>query len=309
MPDTRGPNRRTSPLTGLFLGSLLGSMSSRRNRANTYDYDPQYPPQMPPQYGAPRRKSSGMSWIWIVLLVVIVMFALGMCGCSHSDSESSAVAENRYNREKIQNSVAFSPDCIVDELGFFENPSKTGQQLKSFYDKTGIQPYIVIEDYNPSLRDDAQKEEFAKEYYDKYINNEDTFLYLYFADQDPDSIGYMSTVNGKNIEAVMDKQAVDTFWNYLDQEWTSGKETDEMFVDVFNKTADRIMTKSTTSNDVAMRGLLIGGIVVVAGAVILLVVLKQKREREKAEETRRILETPLKTDDPDDDDLVNRYGG
>lgn len=280
-------------------------MSGRRNQ-RTY-YDPTYPQQ--PGYPQQRRSAGSYSWILILLLVIFLMMGLGMCGCSSSSSKTSQIPENRYNREKIENTTPYSADCIVDELNFFENPTKTGQRLKTFYDQTGIQPYIVIEDYDPSLKTDAQKEEYAKSYYDKYINDEDTFLYMYFADADPNSIGYMSTVNGKNIEAVMDSQAVDTFWNYLDQEWTSGKDTDDMFVDVFDQTAKRIMTKTTTSNDVAMRGLLIGGIVIIAAVVVVLVLLKQKRDREKAEETRRILATPLKTDDPEDDDLVNRYGG
>ncbi len=168
---------------------------------------------------------------------------------------------------------------------------------------------MVIEDYDPSLKTDAQKEAYAQQYYDEYIGNEDTFLYMYFADADPDSVGYMQTVNGKNTEAVMDPEAVNIFWNYLDSEWTSSKSTDDMFVDVFDKTADRIMTKTATGKDVAMRTLLVGGIVIVAAAIIILVMMKHRREKEKAEETRRILETPLKTDDPDDDDLVHRYGG
>lgn len=265
-----------------------------------YDSGPAMDPYIQPR----RRRSSGI--IWIIVLVVLAMLVFGMCGCAKDDND---ITISGYNREKIDNPNPYNADCIVDEVGFFENPTQTGQKLKTFYDKTGIQPEIVILDYNSRLSTDAQKEEYASAYYDKYISDEDTFLYMYFADEDPDEVGYMATASGKETMSVMDDQAVSIFWDYIDSEWTSDQSTDEMFVNVFDKTADRIMTKSTTGNDVAMRTLLVVGVVVVIGALIVLVLLKHKREREKAEETRRILETPLQTNNPDDDDLVNRYGG
>ncbi len=304
MPQT-GYRRRQSP--GFFPGFLMGSMLSGRRRR--YDV-PDFPPQGYPggyDQGSRYRSRRGSSLIWILVIVLILIFLFSaMSGCSSSSDEAG---NSSYNREKITASQPFDADCIVDEAGFFETPSKTGQRLKTFYDKTGVQPHVVIEDYDPSLKTDAQKEAYAQQYYDEYIGNEDTFLYMYFADADPDSVGYMQTVNGKNTEAVMDPEAVNIFWNYMDSEWTSSKSTDDMFVDVFDKTADRIMTKTATGKDVAMRTLLVGGIVIVAAAIIILVMMKHRREKEKAEETRRILETPLKTDDPDDDDLVHRYGG
>lgn len=310
-PYSQQPYRTPRRTPGSFLpGFLMGSMlsgASRRARRDTmhdpgYDdpYDPRY--NTPPGYG--QRRSSGM--IWIILLVLVIALSLMMCGCS---SKSDELPASGYNREKIQNSTPFDADCIVDEAGFFEKPSKTGQRLKSFYDKTGIQPEIVILDYDPSLKTAAQKQQYAIDWYQKNIDNEDTFLYMYFSDADPDEVGFMQTVNGKNIDSVMDSQATDIFWNVLDSGWTGSQSTDDLFVDTFNKTADRIMTKSATVGDVAMRSLLVLALLITAGAVIAVVVLKHRRDRQKAEETRRILETPLHTDNPDDDDLVHRYGG
>lgn len=311
-PNTYGNSRRSS-LFPFLMGGMLGGMNSRR-RSSINPYDPRMNAGNPNNpnnpnygYGQPRRSGgSAFGLMAVVFIVLICVFMFSCMGCS-SSKDNSAIPASGYNREKIQSDVAFNSNCIVDEEGFFDNPSKTGSQLKSFYDKTGVQPYIVIESYDPSLKTDAQKAAYAKEYYDRNIKNEDTFLYMYFADADPNAVGYMQTVNGKKVDTVMDSQAVDIFWNYLDNEWTSGKSTDQMFVDVFNQTANRIMTKTATSNDVAMRSLLVVVVIAVIAGVILLIYMKNKRAREKAEETARILATPLKTDDPDDDDLVNRY--
>lgn len=308
--------RGSSPLFPFLMGSLMGSsMNSRRRRnmADPYDpltgmnpmNDPGYDPNY--GYGQQRRRSGGtFGMIAVVFIVLMCIFLFSCMGCS-SNGSSASVPASSHNREKIQAQEPFDANCIVDEEGFFENPSKTASQLKTFYDKTGIQPYIVIRSYDPSLKTDAQKAEFAEEYYNRNIDNEDTFLYMYFADADPNSVGYMQTVNGKRVDTVMDPQAVEIFWNYMDNEWSSGKSTDAMFVDVFNQTANRIMTKTTTSNDVAMRSLIVIAIIAVIAGVIIMIYLRNKRAREKAEETARILATPLQTSDPDDDDLVNRY--
>lgn len=306
----QGPGR-----SSFLPGFLLGSMMSKNRSRGTGGIPPVGPA---PVYNMgsqpPRRRNSGGVWLVLGLIFLVLIFGMFSCsGCSSSASSqpagSGTIAASTYNREKISNPNAFNADCIVDEEGFFEEPSRTAQRLKTFYDKTGIQPYVVIQSYDPSLKTDAQKEQYAIDYYDKYIPDENTLLYMYFADADPSSVGYMQTVNGKNIESVMDSQARQIFWDYMDSEWTSDQSTDDLFVNVFDSTADRIMTKTTTSKDVTRSWLWVLGIAIVAGAVIAVLMMKHRRDKEKAEETQRILETPLQTDDPDDDDLVHRYGG
>lgn len=302
-----GPYSGRSRNSGFLPGFLLGSfMNSRRNSGGNYPPGGYYDAG-PGGYGEPPRRRSS-SLFGLVLIFVVIIFCLAMCaGCNTSDDES--IGASTYNREKIESGIAYNADCIVDEENFFDNPQKTGQRLKAFYDKTGVQPEIVIKSYDSKLKTDEQKQKYAEKYYDEHINNEDTFLYMYFADADPNAVGFMSTVNGKNVQSVMDDQAVSIFWDYMDSEWTSDQSTDDMFVDVYTKTADRIMTKSATSSDVAMRSLLVVIVIAVIAGVIIVLYMKHKRDREKAEETAKILATPLKTDDPADDDLVKKYGG
>ncbi len=284
---------------------------SRRSR-NTYD--PDYY-----EYGNGRRRSSGMSTIVTIILIAILFFFLfSMFGCSRTTSpdvyQTEEITESAYNREKLNSGIPYQQDCIIDELGWFENIPQTEKRLKTFYDKTGVQPMIVINEYNPALKTDQQKSEYAKEWYDRNIKNENVFLYMYFGEPGDSEVGYMETVNGKEISSVMDSNAVNIFWNYLDQDWTSGMNSDDMFVSVFDQTADRIMTKTATKNDVMLKGLGVAAIVAVGGVIIAVIVLRRKHERERAEETERILNTPLNPDstkpnETDDEDLLNRYGG
>ena len=216
---------------------------------------------------------------------------------------------NSRNREKVNTGVAFHNNCIVDELGWFDNIPKTERRLQNFYDKTGIQPYIVLHAYDPALQTDAEKEAFANEYYEENIDNEGTFLFMYFAEEDQDNdVGYMCYVNGKQITSVMDSEAVDIFWAYVDNNWYSDASTDDMFVSIFDSTAKTIMTKSATKEDVGVKFGIVAIIIVGAVAVVVIMKLRRKHEREKAEETERILNAPINDIAAGDNDpLVSKY--
>ena len=76
-------------------------------------------------------------------------------------SDDSDVAST-INREKIENPVAYDNNCIRDELGYIENQGKLSKNLKNFYNKTGIQPYIYLKSYDETLTSDSQKDDLHK---------------------------------------------------------------------------------------------------------------------------------------------------
>lgn len=239
----------------------------------------------------------------VYVVILLVIFAVGLF------SSRTSIPKSTYNREKVNTGVAFQNDCIVDELGWFDNIPKTEKQLKKvFYDKTGIQPYIVLKGYDSSLETNEQKESYARDYYEKNIDNEGTFLYMYFAEPNADQdVGYMCYVNGKQVTEVMDSEAVEIFWAYVDANWYSDMSTDDLFLTVFNKTASRIMKKTTTAKDVIFSVVILVIIVASVVGVIFIIRAKRKAEKEKAEETERILKTPLHSLSPDEDDLRDKY--
>lgn len=268
------------------------------------------PPPPPRHYGAPPppprgrgRRSGGcvseiMSWIVVFLILVIAMAFY----FSPGSSSSGSIPSSSYNREKLDSGNGYVNDCIVDELGWFDNVSRTESRLKDFYNETGVQPYIVLLDYDTYSKkgtsDDA-KYNYALKYYDNNITNESTFLYVYFEEEYEDEYsepGYMCYINGTQVSSVMDSEAVDIFWAYLDKYWSdSSLSTDDLFVKTFDSTADTIMTKSTTSKDVAKYALIVVAAGVVVFGVVKVVKLKHKRAKEEAEETERILNTPMES--------------
>lgn len=260
-----------------------------------------YYPQTP---HPPRQKRGGCLGTIVTALVAFFMVLVIVGLLAGSDEPT-----NSRNREKVNTGVAFQNECIVDELGWFENIPKTERRLQNFYDQTGIQPYIVLHAYDSSLQTDEDKEAYANEYYENNIDNEGTFLFVYFAEQNQDDdVGYMCYVNGKQITSVMDAEAIDIFWAYVDNKWYSDMSTDDMFVSIFDSTAKTIMTKSATKEDVGVKFGIVAIIIAGTAAVVIILKVRRKHEHEKAEETERILNAPIdglggKSSDP----LADKY--
>lgn len=248
--------------------------------------------------------SSGLGTLIACLIVfAVVIFSFFMIASDDSDVTST------INREKIENPIPYDNNCIKDELGYVENTSKLSKSLKNFYNKTGIQPYIYLKSYDETLTSDSQKDNYAQNWYEQNIDNEDTFLLVYYEDQDPNEIGYMAYVNGKQVTSVMDSEAVNIFWNYIDRYWTDDSlSTVEVFTKTFNSTANTIMEKSTTSNDIIKIICIIVGIIIVIGGIIYILRMKFKRDKEKAKETVEILKTPLDKSDELRDKYLNEEG-
>lgn len=227
--------------------------------------------------------------------------AASAAGPSAADKQESTIV-----REKLDTNNAYINDCIIDELGWFESVSKSETGLKKFWEETGVQPYIILKAYDAGLQTDAQKEQWTTDYYDENFSAENIFLYVYFAEEDTDNdVGYMCYANGKQTSSVMDSEAVEIFWNYIDQYWYTDLSTDDVFVNAFTKTASTIMHVSTTGKDI-LKWVLIAVVVVAGGVIIITVINKRnKRAKEEAEERQRILDTPI--NDIADDNLTQKY--
>lgn len=316
-PGTSGGGHRSS---GGHSSSRVGGghhvgRSSRPTGSSSFNRGPSMhhyhhtpPPPRRGYYGYRRNvytsSSSGLGTLIACLIVfAVVIFSFFMIASDDSDVTST------INREKIENPIPYDNNCIKDELGYVENTSKLSKNLKNFYNKTGIQPYIYLKSYDETLTSDSQKDNYAQNWYEQNIDNEDTFLFVYYEDQDPNEIGYMAYVNGKQVTSVMDSEAVNVFWNYIDRYWTDNSlSTVEVFTKTFNSTANTIMEKSTTSNDIIKIICIIVGIIIVIGGIIYILRMKFKRDKEKAKETVEILKTPLDKSDELRDKYLNEEG-
>lgn len=159
-----------------------------------------------------------------------------------ADEADSADENSGSTRVKVESDLEFDSSCILDELGWFDDTASAGESLEDFFNATGVQPYIYMRSYDSSLTSDSEKDDYAQQWYEDNIDNEQTFLYIYFAEEDTgNDVGYMYCVCGYDIEEVMDEEAIDLFWNYIDEYWPTDLSTDDMFTTIFNTLADAIM--------------------------------------------------------------------
>lgn len=175
------------------------------------------------------------------LLLLVLTILTGYCSCSYLGLTAYA--------SETSEQTSYNEDCILDELDWIEDISELSSELEYFYDKTGVQPYIYLRSYDETLSSDDDKLEFAENWYDENIDDEDTFLYLYFAEEDTDNdVGYMCYVSGENAAEVIDDEAVEIFWNNIDQYWPTDLSTVDMFATVFTNTADFITQEGNSDN-------------------------------------------------------------
>lgn len=239
--------------------------------------------------------------------VTSILILLIMIGFYFIVRSGNSVAST-IQRTKLDAGGGYVNDCITDELGWVDNESRTEKELKYFYDKTGVQPVILFKSYDSELQTDSQKTQWAEAYYEENFDQENIFLYVYFAEPNIDDVGYMAYVNGYQTTSVMDSEAVDIFWNYIDRYWYTDMSTDDVLIKTYRQTADTIMKVSTTTKDIILYGVI--GMAVITALVITLKLFREKRnaEKERASETEAILNAPLeKIGDREDDELAEKY--
>lgn len=245
-----------------------------------------------------------------ILVFIFILFQSFAANAGRSDnynnSYSTQTQSSTIVREKLKTGNAYINDCIIDELGWFDNAAKTGGRLKTFWEETGVQPYIILREYDPDLTSKAEKEQWAADYYDAHFDTENIFLFVYFAEEDTDNeVGYMAYANGYQTSSIMDSEAVEIFWNNIDEYWYTDLSTDEVFLFAFNDTAATIMHVPTTGKDIFKWVLIVIAIALAGVFIVYLVKEKNRRAKEKAAEDERILNTPVH--DIADDNLEDKY--
>lgn len=299
-----GGHRVGSNRAGSSRSSSSSFSSSRTGgsyHSSHYHSGPSYYGSGSPYYG--RSDTTFSVFMTVIVMIFVAAFLVAIISMALSDETFGA---GTIERHKLETGNSYINDCIIDEIGWFDNVSNTESRLKYFWEETGVQPFIYLRAYDYSLTSDEAKEAWARDYYNRNFVTENVFLYVYFAEEDTDGeVGYMAYVNGKQASSIMDSEAVEIFWNYVDRYWYSDITTDSMFVKVFSYTADTIMRVSTTGKDI-IKWLIIAGIVFTVGVVAVIIVkAKYKRSREKAEEDARILNTSI--NDLASDSLEGKY--
>lgn len=240
-----------------------------------------------------------------VIFIVVVVVMTGM----FPSFRSAEISASTVARQALPAGAVDETDYFTDECGWISDRSELLAGMRSFYQQTGVQPYLYIADTIDGSRtpEIAAITAFANARYDELFTDEAHFL-LVFCDDGAGSYTCGYTV-GTQAKTILDDEALGILADYLDRYYSSDMGDEEFFSRVFADTAERIMTVTKSPWPAVWKTLLI-----VAAAVILAVLAYRWWKHAKAQKnleakrTEEILNTPLeKFGDSEVEDLAKKY--
>lgn len=232
----------------------------------------------------------------IVFLVVFIMIV----GVVAATSMGGSITQSTIERTPLEKQYVDQISTYIrDDIGWMRSESKISAGLRYFYDKTGVQPYLILTeeingDYSPS---GEEVYTYACDMYDALFEDEGHMVFV-FQCKDEDTKYNMAACTGAQAKTVIDQEALEILYDYIDAYFYSDRDEDLLFSDAFQSAADRIM--KVTPNYAAV--IVIVCVLAIALAFIVVIINKvNARRREEAEETERILNTRIDRIDGDEE--------
>ncbi len=271
-----------------------------------------------PGYGRRRYYQSSASLFGTIIaifmiigFVVILFFAMASGG----KSQSNSIPANTTQREPLQG-VVNKTDWYEDELGWIRSKNVLIGGLEDFYVDTGIQPYIVLINYNTDYWNGSSlnvtaANNYLQDLYEEHFTDEGHFIFAYFScanDSEYEMDGEFRYLSGYAADSIMDNEAISILWGHFEKNYyDTSLSIEEMIADTFEDTGASIMSRPTNGWDVMKVVTIIGGAVLVIFFIYKIIKSKHQREKEKEEYTKEILDKPLETFGTDTSDLEKKY--
>lgn len=204
------------------------------------------------------------------------------------------IQQSTVERSKLDSSLCTRVDTwYQDDINWIHDEKTLLKGLKTFYDKTGVQPYLWITDnINGKAKPNTSDFETAlKSKYSELFKDEGHVI-VCFMESSP-SVYATYYWAGSAAKGVIDDEAGEILLDVIDSKYTSDLSDEEMFSKSFSDAATRMMKVGHTTKQliiIAVIVLLCLGFVV---SVYLWVKTRAKARAEEAEETQRILNTPI----------------
>ena len=215
-------------------------------------------------YGTPsRRGGCGCLSGTVVLVLALLLFVVAVpaacmrftAGSSHTQAtqNTSGVVFNLNNENNSSNTGAArqklaAADCIEssewidDQANWLENQNAVISKMRSFYEMTGVQPYLIIADQVNGKKDytEADVERYLRNRYDELFAD-DGHLILFFCEAYENEYDPYLLI-GSKAATVIDTDGENIIYEAIDRWYTdSSLDDDAYFARIFLASGDAIM--------------------------------------------------------------------
>lgn len=251
------------------------------------------------------RRTNNTTLSQCILIFIIIFAAMLLAGTFVSVNKSKSIPYSTVQREALDKSNVTVSKYYDDNLGWISSKAKVNKGMEYFFDKTGVQPYLLITDNinGDKWPSDEKIDEYLNNVYNKEFVDEQHIILLYLDNGNEWLTHYLC---GKTAKNVMDQEACEIMLSYFDYYATSDMDDDDYFSTSFKKSADRIMSFGKTDNRFIY--LAAGGLCVIALLVILFFVIRHKEKVKSLEvEELKVADSILNAGVLKDTDLKDKY--
>lgn len=274
-------SRSSTPSTGSFASTPDYTPNNRQNNFdNRNDFRHGYAPPPPPP---PPRRRWGWRWwrphrayydadgyyagryrtvtsgignaitSFVALVIVILAIVLVFRGLTSSgripqgyNKPTQYSQSDSIRRIKLNAANKFEEECLIDNSFQLDDVYGTAEKLKSFYNTTGVQPYVFITDYKTYKLEDYSEQDrqnVARDIFEQYELPNHSFLVVFWVNHENDiNIDYTTFAIGELAEQVMDNEALSIFKSSMEKYWYNEElSTDEVFIKAFDYAGRQIM--------------------------------------------------------------------
>lgn len=237
-------------------------------------------------FGGRGPRGGGCSVSAIVIIILLIVFSRFLNGMNSSPAETE-VTVSRTERTALTGTKTYA-DWYVDEMDFIDHDTDLTDGLKYFYSQTGIQPYVMLMDYDSSFwsngnwQEDAAEDYLAQVYADTFTDN-GHMIFAYFAceNDSEDMDGTFYIYYGSAAYSIMDDGAETIFWSYFDMNYNDLDQSIAEFIgNTFHQTADNIMHIETGSRSTLFNAVIIFGAISVVVIIIGIIVAVKTNKRQ-----------------------------
>lgn len=262
-----------------------------------------------PTYGEVRPSSGKEGWLpgwykWISVLMLILAAFLLFSSFNLRRGMDTAIVREKLPAE----ACILSDQWIDDRVDWIADTATVKQGMEYFYDKTGVQPYLLICDSLDGMRGeitDGEAESALKELYHSLYEDEGHMIFAFMEYESSEYITWIYA--GRSAASVVDEDARELILNYADRYYTDSSLTDEeFFAKIFETSADAMMKDPGSAAGTAdMYAVISVAILVMMAGGLILFKLREQRMKER-EQIKEVLSMPIGPS-PEEAELEEKY--